>query len=158
VLGFDNRSLCLVESKSLSVLTVNQHRSSQRRASLVKRNVSRAIKKLGGALKRIRSGGQICNADGGPIMITDQQNLPAHAIVLLSEMYAFLDWELIARDVDVASENESHKALFHVIDLMELSYIVNQSKDSQDFYWWLAQRWLNVKTKGKAYCRSIRPE
>jgi len=155
VLGFDRGSICLVESKSLSVLTVDPHRSSQRRASNVRKDVLKAMKQLRGALTRIRSGSQICDVYGRPIMIADHQDLLAHAIVLLSEMYFFLDWELIAREVASASESERHKALFHVMDFIELSHIVNQCKDADDFNQWMIQRWAWVKTEGTAYGRII---
>lgn len=156
VLCFDSNSLCLIESKSLSVLKVDQMRPSWRRASNVEKDISKGIGELQGALRYIRSGGQVFDVDSSPILINSQGDLPAHAIVLLSEMYASLDWEQIARQVISASENEHHKALFHVVDLMELNHIVSQSRDSQDFYFLLAQRWGNVKVKGTAYFRSMR--
>lgn len=155
VLGFNESSICLVESKSLSVLRVDPHRSSQRRASTVRKDVEKAMKQLRGALTKIRSGSQIYDSDGRPIMIAGQRTSLAHAIVLLSEMYFFLDWKLIAREVGYASENEYHKALFHVMDLIELNHIVNQCRDAADFNMWMVQRWAGVKIKGTAYGRII---
>jgi len=51
----------------------------------------------------------------------------------LSEMYTFLDWQRIARLVVKLSENEQYKALFHVADISELSYLTNISKDADTF-------------------------
>ena len=154
VLGFNADFICLVESKSLSVLTVDEARPSQRRAATVTSHISKAMRQLRGALRRIRSGDQICDANGVPIVIRDQENLPAQAIVLLSEMYFYLDWKLIAREVVSASEDEHQKALFHVMDLTELSYIVSQSGNADAFNRWMVQRWMAVKDTGTAYGRS----
>jgi hypothetical protein len=154
ILGFNTNFICLVESKSLSVLTVDEARSSQRRAATMTGHVSKAMSQLRGALRRLRSGDQIRDANDVPIMIRDQENLPAQAIVLLSEMYFYLDWKLIARDVVSASEDERQKALFHVMDLMELSYIVSQSGDADAFNRWMVQRWMAVEETGTAYGRS----
>lgn len=154
ILGFNADFICLIESKSLSVLTVNEARSSQRRAATMTSHVSKAMSQLRGALRRIRSGDQIRDANGVPIMIRNQETLPAQAIVLLSEMYFYLDWKLIAREVGSASEDERQRALFHVMDLMELSYIVSQTSNSDAFNRWMVQRWMAVQDSGTAYGRS----
>ena len=157
IFGFNADFICLVESKSLSVLNIDEARSSQRRAATMTSHVSKAMSQLRGALRRIRSGGQICDANGVPIMIGDQESLPAQAIVLLSEMYFYLDWKLIACKVISASEDERQKALFHVMDLAELSYIVSQSGNADAFNRWMVQRWMAVKDSGTAYGRARSP-
>lgn len=156
ILSFVSNFICLIESKALSILKADQKRSSWRRASNVDDDISDAIGQLHGALRYIRSGRQVFDPNGVPIVMASRRDLPTHAIILLSEMYAFLDWKLIAREVASASEDERSKALFHVIDLMELTYIAGQSKDSTTFGLLMLQRWAEVKTRGTAYCRALR--
>jgi hypothetical protein len=145
VLGFDAKFICLLESKALSVLTGATQRSSQRRAATVTKHVTKALKQLRGALTSIRSGAQVFDADSQPIAFTNQQTSPAHAIVLLSEMYFFLDWKRIAREVSDASDDDRHRALFHVFDLLELNYLVANSKDATAFNNLLIHRWLAAR-------------
>src|SRR5436189_4151928 len=79
--------------------------------------------------------------------------LPVHGIVLLSEMYAFIDWREIGRQVVALSNNEDDMALFHVVDLLELSDVARQSDSAAMFNNFLVQRWLGVRMKGTAYGR-----
>lgn len=55
---------------------------------------------------------------------------PAHAIVLLSEMYSFVDWRAVADAVASASDDVVHRALFHVFDLQELVSLARDCVDS----------------------------
>ena len=157
VLGFDGDLFCLLESKGMSILTAAADRSSQRRAATVTKHVEKALRQLNGALRSIRSDSLVYDTDRQPITLPGRETLPAHAIVVLSEMYAFLDWRLIARKVIASSENDRSKAFFHVVDLSELSYLTKISKDGAAFNNYLIQRWLSVKLKGTAYVRAKVP-
>jgi len=152
-LAFNVESICLVEAKALSVLGSDLGRPSDRRASTVNKHVTKAMQQLRGALANLRSTIDINDAAGKPIAITNRDASPAHAIVLLSEMYAFLDWRPIARELADASEDPRHRALFHVLDLTELGSIVRASQNAATFHRVLVQRWLQVKMKGTAYGR-----
>lgn len=153
ILSFDDSSICVVEAKAISVLATGTTRSSDRRASVIEKHANKAISQLQGALSRIRSDIDVYDSEGNIITITNRQASPAHAIVLLSEMYAFLDWQAIARLLVEASQSERHKALFHVMDLSELNYLTAVSNSAAMFSDCLIQRWLHVKMSGTSYIR-----
>lgn len=69
-------------------------------------------------------------------------------------MYYFVDWRSIATDVLTSSESDQYKALFHVMDLQEFTYLVTHSRDSEQFGGYLMQRWLHVKRTGTVYGRA----
>jgi hypothetical protein len=154
VLAFDERSICVVEAKALSVLNVRRDRPSSRRATSVTKDIEKAIGQLGGAMNNIRSDAPIFAADGESLTVPNRKEAPAHAIVVVSEMYAFVDWKRIAARVIEESENESRKALFHVMDLQELSALTSRCPDSWTFFGRLAQRWVEIKIKGTSYMRT----
>lgn len=156
VLAFDPSWICLVESKATSVLGADPRRSSRRRAASATKQVIKALKQLRGAIDNVRSSKELAAADGTEILLADRDRLPAHGIVLLSEMYAFIDWREIARQVVALSDNEGDMALFHVVDLLELSDLARQSDSAAMFNNFLVQRWLRVKMKGTAYGRIVR--
>jgi hypothetical protein len=154
VLAFDERSICVVEAKALSVLNVQRDRPSSRRAASVTKDIEKAISQLTGAMNKIRSDAPIFTSDGAPIPLPNRKALLAHAIVVVSEMYALVDWKRIAADVVKESDNESRKALFHVMDLQELSALTSRCPDSWTFFGRLFQRWVQIKIKGTSYMRT----
>jgi hypothetical protein len=154
VLAFDERSICVVEAKALSVFKVRRDRPSSRRATSVTKDIEKAIGQLSGAMNNIRSDTPIATADGEPLTLPNRKEAPAHAIVLVSEMYTFVDWKRVAARVVKESENESRKALFHVMDLQELSALTSRCPDSWTFFGRLAQRWVQVRIKGTSYMRT----
>jgi hypothetical protein len=154
VLAFDERSICVVQSKALSVLNVQGGRPSSRRAASVTKDIKKAISQLTGAMNKIRSDATIFDAEDHPLTIPNRKAAPAHAIVIVSEMYAFVDWKQVAAVVVTESDNESRKALLHVMDLQELSALTSRCPDSQTFFWRLTQRWVQIKIKGTSYMRT----
>jgi hypothetical protein len=152
-LAFDQNSICLVEAKATAVLATDSERPSARRAASATKQVMKALRQLRGALAKIRSNEDLYTEDGTRLLLPHRDELPAHAIVLLSEMYAFVDWKRVAQDVIALSENERDRALFHVFDVLELNNIVRHSKDPMMFNQFLIQRWVGVKVKGTAYGR-----
>jgi hypothetical protein len=80
-----------------------------------------------------------------------------NAIVVLSEMYTFVDWRAIAAAAAKASDSEAHRALFHVLDIQELTKLAANCKDSETLSNRLTQRWLFVQEKGTAYVRAKSP-
>jgi hypothetical protein len=153
VIGFDEQWLCVVQAKALSVLGVDAGRSSQRRASTVTKDITGAFKQLSGAMRKLRARTRVDELDGAIIAIPDQENIPAHAIVVLSEMYSFVDWKAVAAAAIEASE-KGHRTLFHVFDIQELSHIAATAASAETFNAFLVQRWAWVKLKGTAYGRS----
>jgi hypothetical protein len=158
VLGFDSDSICAIQGKAMSVLTVDSERSSKRRSATVTKHITKALKQLAGSLTHIRSASPIFDADGEPIHIPNQQTSLAQAIVVLSEMYAFVDWKAVASAVAAASENDFHRAFFHVVDLREITQVAAHSKDAETFNRYMVQRWVAVKEKGTAYGRAKLPQ
>lgn len=154
VLAFDDRSICVIEAKALSVLNVQADRPSSRRAATVTKDIYAALSQLNGAMKKIRSEPRIFTAEGEELTIRDRRDAPAHAIVVLSEMYAFVDWREVAAAAIAASESEQRKALVHVMDLQELSALTSRCPDSWTFFMRLLQRWTQVKEKGTSYMRT----
>jgi hypothetical protein len=154
ILAFDERSICVVEAKALSVLNVQPDRPSSRRAASVMKGINKAISQLSGAIDNVRSDATLFTADGEPLTLPNRKEAPAHAIVVVSEMYAFVDWKEIASRLIAESENESRKALFHVMDLQELSALTSRCPDSWTFFGRLFERWVQVKIKGTSYMRT----
>jgi hypothetical protein len=153
VLGFSTDFICVVQAKALAVLTAKDQSSSTRVA-----NVTKDIKKgmgLAGALTNIRNGSAIFRyQESTPLTILGRDRSLAHAIVVLSEMYTFVDWNTVAADVDRASDNEFHRALFQVLDIQELANLANNCKDAETFSNRLLQRWFFIKERGNAYVRA----
>jgi len=152
VLGFNDDWLCVIQAKALSVLGVADGRSSERRTSAVTKDITKGLKQLAGAMRKIRGSVPIYDAGGTPINIPDR-NAPAHGIVLVSEMYSFVDWRAVAVASSDASE-KAHMTLIHVFDLRELVSIANSSGATDRFNESLMQRWALVKKKGTAYVRA----
>ncbi|MFN7998373.1 MAG: hypothetical protein U0Q18_32430 [Bryobacteraceae bacterium] len=154
VLGFNESSICVIQAKALSVFAVDTDRSSDRRAASVTKDITKALKQLEGALRQIRLGSAIYDSEGAQIVIPDTANSIAHGIVVLSEMYSFVDWKAVAADVLEASENEATKALFHVMDIQEFANIQQSCTSVEGFGNMMVQRWVWVKHKGTAYGRA----
>jgi hypothetical protein len=157
VLAFDENSICVVQAKALAALSVDAQRPSRRLANNVTKDIHKGLGQLGGALGNIRSGAKLFRANGEPLEIPNHEKSLAHAIVLLSEMYAFVDWKSVAEDVIQASDNESYKAMFHVMDMRELAALTARCPDGSTFFDRLCQRWINVKIEGTGYIRSVVP-
>jgi len=158
VLAFDENSICVIQAKALAALNLNSQRSSARLAANVTKDIRKGLGQLGGALGNIRSGAQLLHSHGTPLEIPNRETSLAHGIVLLSEMYAFVDWKQVAADVVQASESDFHKAMFHIMDMRELAVLTARCADGSAFFNRLCQRWMNVKMKGTRYIRSIVPK
>lgn len=152
LLGYDDDWICVVESKAMSMLNGEASKqTSDRRKSKVSKDIRKGLSQLSGALKQIRSGAEL-RRHGGEALAISNRAAPAHAIVLLSEMYAFVDWRGVAADLSEAS-NPEEGLFFHVLDLRELAELAQTCPDATLFSIRLFQRWDQVKTKGTAYGR-----
>lgn len=158
VLGFDSDFICVVQAKAMAVLSVDSERPSSRRAGNVEKDIRKGLKQLAGALTKIRAGSPVFpHRETTPITIPHRDKSLAHAIVVLSEMYTFVNWETIARSVAKASDSKIHRALFHVLDIQELTNLAADCKDAATFSNRLVQRWVFVQKKGTAYIRAKLP-
>ena len=154
VLGFDSDFICVVQAKALAVLTVNSKRSSSRRTANVEKDIRKGLKQLAGALTNVRAGALVFpHREDTPIAIPNRKSSLGHAIVVLSEMYTFVDWNVVAASVAEFSDSNTHRALFHVVDIRELASLAANCKDTQTFSERLVQRWLEVRERGTAYVR-----
>ncbi len=158
VLGFDSDFICVVQAKAMAVLTVDSKRPSSRRARKVEKDIKKGLKQLAGALTNIRAGCPVFpHGKNTHIEIPNRGTSLAHAIVVLSEMYTFVDWKAIAASVAKASDSEVRRALFHVLDIQELANLAANCKDAETFSRRLEQRWHFVQEKGTAYVRAKAP-
>jgi hypothetical protein len=83
VLGFNEQWRAVVQAKALAVFMVNADRSSERRKSSVTKGVTKALRQLSGAMRKIRENAPVFEGGHEAIPIADRQTL-AHAIVVLS--------------------------------------------------------------------------
>lgn len=158
VLGFDLDFICAVQAKARAVLTVDSEQPSSRRTGNVEKDIKKGLKQLSGALTNIRAGLPIFpHQETTPIVIPNRDTSLAHAIVVLSDMYSFVDWKAIAVSVAEASENRVHRALFHVLDIQELANLAANCEAPETFSNRLVQRWIVVQEKGTAYIRAQAP-
>jgi hypothetical protein len=154
VLGFNTDFICVVQAKALAVLSAKDQ-SSTKRAANVTKDIKKGMGQLAGALTNIRNGSAIFpHKDSTPLTIPGRDSSPAHAIVVLSEMYAFVEWKAVAAEVAKASENEIHQAAFHVLDIQEFASLANNLADAETFSNRLLQRWCFIKERGNAYIRA----
>ena len=158
VLGFDSDFICVVQAKALAVLSVSSKRPSSRRTGNVEKDIKKALKQLAGALTIVRAGLPLfTRREDTPIEIPNRKTSLAHAIVVLSEMYAFVDWNAVATSVAEFSGNDVHRALFHVVDIRELAGLAANCTRAETFSNRLVQRWIAVREKGTAYVRTRGP-
>ena len=81
-------------------MTVDPDQSSQRRIANIEKDIKNGLKQLAGAIRTIRSGAPIFTRDEGiELVLPDRATSPAHAIVVLSEMYFGVDWNAVARAI-----------------------------------------------------------
>jgi hypothetical protein len=157
ILGLDSDFICVVQAKAMAVLTVDEQPSS-RRTGNVEKDIKKGLKQLAGALTNIRAGSLVFpHKEKAPIAILNRDTALAHAIVVLSEMYAGVNWRAIAAKVAEASGSEVHRALFHVLDIQELANLAARCKNAETFSNRLIQRWFFVQEKGTAYVRAKFP-
>ena len=158
VLGFNSDLICVVQAKAMAVLTVASERPSSKRIGNVEKDIKKALKQLGGALTNIRADFPVFrHRETTPIAIPNRATSLAHALVVLSEMYPFVDWRAVAASVAKASDNKVHRALFHVLDIRELASLAANCKDAATFSNRLVQRWVVVQEKGTAFIRARAP-
>jgi hypothetical protein len=153
-LEYDDNIICLVQAKSIASLQVRIDQTSEKRSTFTERQVGKALKQLTGAIRQIRAGNQVLDCNHTIIETPDPKTSMIHAIVLVSELYPFADWKTIGKNFTAISDNEKYRALFHVLDLLELQQLVKSSNSAKVFHNYLLQRWVIVKKTGTAYVRS----
>jgi len=157
LLCFDSETdtICLIQSKAIAGLKVRKEQPTARRAASIKNDCQHALKQLKGAVKKIRSNSPIFDNKGDTIEIPNRHTAPIHAIALVSDLHPSVDWREIGKNLAQISESDTYRALFQVLDLQELQFIVANSTSTKDFHNFLLQRWAMMKLHGTAYLRGL---
>ena len=117
-----------------------------------------AIGQLQGALRRIDEEHPIFEEKTKRRILVPTTVPPfRHALVLLDEMYFSADWRGIAAVLIEASANDKHRALFQVLDLATLGYLVERGREGFDLSGLLINRWMVMSKEGTAYFRFRTP-
>jgi hypothetical protein len=106
VLGFDDKYICLLESKALSLLKTELNRTSSRKASLIEHDLRKGISQAKGAIKKLKEEQGIFFVHDRMFTVPNTETATIHGIVLISEMYPFLDWKKIAEALRRFSDPE----------------------------------------------------
>ena len=110
-----------MECKALSVLNWPSERNTQRRAKLIEKDIGKGLRQLRGAIRNLQSRYRVINQNGQEIKF-DFEDAWYQGIVLVSEMYAFVDWKEIAHKIKSFS-NPDRRIFLHVIDIAQLEQI-----------------------------------
>lgn len=150
ILATSEYGIFLIESKVTAVLSLSKEQSSSRRAKNIETQIKKALQQLTGAVKSIQQNLQITTNDNQEIEI-NRAILP-HAIVLISEMYPAIDWDIITNEVFKAWIKS--KAMFHILDLRELARLVGGSKTVNIFDDILIQRAEKIVNTQNVFVRT----
>jgi hypothetical protein len=153
ILSWDSHHVCFIESKCLTILGRGEIDTSKRIKNINK-HLSKALNQLEGVVRTYRRNEKIFDRNHKVINIPHNRNSGMiDCIVLLSEMFPFLEWEDIAKDlIDRANRIG---AFFHVLDLAELQRLVALSKNSTVFNANLYIRWEKVRDSGTAFVKGF---
>ena len=99
ILGFGDKQICLLESKALALLKTSLDRKSAKKVSLIQKDINKGLRQLKGAIKELRTAGGSIYHNDQVIIVPDIESSCINGIVLISEMYPFLDWENVAKKV-----------------------------------------------------------
>jgi hypothetical protein len=145
-------ALFLFESKVMAVLERGISATSERRAKVTTKHFEKALGQLVGAVKRIRGGATIHDAEERPIGTFG--SAPAiHATIVVSTQMAGLDFRGIAAQLTEAGKRVN--ACFHFLDLGELQQLLAFTNDSRTLSAYMDRRYEVVTGSGNAAIRSI---
>lgn len=123
VLAYYEYGAFLIEAKDLSVIHAGYGRDQERRTKGVQKQIKKAITQLIGASKALVRGDQIFDLSGEKLNIARDQ--PAHAIVLITELMHWGDWQEI-EDLLIDATKVTG-AFFHLLDLREFILLLKGS-------------------------------
>lgn len=139
----------LIESKSISVIGAGPAQTKARKAKNIESHIKKGLNQLVGAVKSIRDGRKIQTSEGIEIIVN--QDLVPHGIVLISEMFPFLDWDSVVTQLMEAALKS--KAMLHIVDLREFTTLVTASKSADTLDYYLMQRFEQVVEKQSVFVR-----
>ncbi|GAA4293716.1 hypothetical protein GCM10023142_30100 [Anaerocolumna aminovalerica] len=152
ILAWDENHTCFIEAKCLTILDrtiINK----AKRVKNISKHLDKALNQLEGAVKKYRSNELIFNEQLEIVNIPHKrENGMIDCIVLISEMYPFLDWESIGKEL--IARSKSVGAFFHVLDLSELHQLIGMSKTTTVWNANLFKRWEKVKEAKNAFVKS----
>jgi hypothetical protein len=151
LMAVSDEGIVLVESKVFAVLTTEINRGTDRRVSGVEKQIGKAINQLGGAIRRIRAGESVLDEQGEIIHLPENAAELIQAIVLISSMNPFLNWESLAHDIIAASRK--NRAFFHILDLVELQRAIITQYRPKLFHLNMCDRWESIVKNRNAFVR-----
>lgn len=129
------KGLFFIESKALTILSLGQERSMQRKVATLQKHIKKAIGQLVGAKKSVDKKYDILTNKGEAILIDEKllpKNTLAHCIIIISEMLCFGDWNNI--EIMMLEAMASEKVYFHVIDFADFVNILKFSQGRVDYF------------------------
>lgn len=152
VLGFCSAGICVVEAKAMAVLTTDPHRTTERRAKNVKKQIDRGVDQVLGAIRNIAAGLTLTSQKGALISFPTDMSWLRHGIIMVSDLHPFVDWEDVA--ADLLSESIQANVALHVLDLHELRKLVSVSDSPVQFMVHLVHRFQTMARCKSAYIRT----
>lgn len=153
IMGFCGTGICLVESKATAVFSTDLHRSTERRAKNIQKQISKGLGQLRGAMRSVETGLPLTSKAGDPIRFPKEMGKVRQGIIMVSELSPSVDWEVVGKQV--LSASQATNSLFHILDLRELRILVGVSKaDPIDFMIHLMRRFRILLECKSAYIRS----
>jgi hypothetical protein len=146
---FTELGLFLFETKAISVYATEPSRNTQRRVNNVQNQVKKGLSQLKGATRSIREGNKV-STNVGTELCFDRSLIP-HAIVLVSELLPFGDWdEIVLQTIALARDSGM---FIHILDLRELGTLRRLSKDKYVFDHLLVQRFKHFLQERTVFIR-----
>ncbi len=145
-------AIFLFESKVMAVLERGISATSERRIKVTNKHFKKALGQLIGAVKQIREGATILDAQERPLD-TFEPATAIHATIVVSAQMAGLDFRDIAAQLTEAGKQIN--ACFHFLDLGALQQLLAFTNDSRTLSAYMHRRYEVVTGSGNAAIRSI---
>ncbi len=142
--------LFLVESKALSILSVDPRQSMERKTKNQDKHIIKALGQCKGAISSIRAGCTI-KSKNGVILNFERSGLP-HVIVLVTEILPFGErQEVVDACLGLAIDAD---AFVHVMDMRELTTFVAASKSCMHLDHYLIERFMKFVEHRSLFMRA----
>lgn len=150
ILATTDLGIFLIESKSKAVMSIDQSQTKERKVKSIESHIEKGLGQLVGAIKSIRDGRSLLTSENEEIIIN--RELVPHGIVLVSEMFPFMNGKALLAQLAEASLKSN--AMLHIIDLTELAKLVTASKTANILDHYLMQRFEQVIEKENVFVRT----
>ncbi|HEV8718638.1 MAG TPA: hypothetical protein VGX03_38200 [Candidatus Binatia bacterium] len=152
ILTLCEAGLCFFEAKAVAVLSTQPERSTERRAKNIQKQIDKGVSQLLGGMRSVSSSLPLTSKAGLPIQLLDWVGPNRHSVIMVSELYPGVDWNLVAKQLIEASKAAG--AMLHVLDLQELRLLVGTSKAPIALMAHLIRRFEIMANVGSAFIRS----